>query len=126
MLAQVMKNHDIGARTESFVKLSKAEIETLDVTAVSLICLSALDGSSPAFLRFVLRRLRRRAPGATILVGTWWRRTGLRDTDEEIDEVVKETKVASFVDAVRFCLTQTSDMALETTAPAAALLSAVS
>ncbi len=109
MLAQLLVGHEVGARTESYGKLSKAEIATLDVSGVEVICLSALDGSSPAFLRFVVRRLHRRAPAAIVVMGTWWRRSGLRDTDEELDDAIKAPKVATFVDAVRFCLAQRVD-----------------
>ena len=108
MLTQVFLSHEMGARSESFTSLSKAAIEHLDVEGVALICLSALDGSSPAFMRFVLRRLRRRAPHAKILIGAWWRRDRLRESDEEIDRVVREPKVSTFVDAVRFCLAQSA------------------
>ncbi len=111
MLAQVFKSYEIGARLEGHARLSKAEIERLDVSGVAMICLSALDGSSPAFLRFVLRRLRRRAPDAQILVGAWWRRDGLRDGDGEIDDAVKEPKVTTFVDALRYCLSQADEPA---------------
>lgn len=106
MLAQVFQSHDVGAAMASHASLTKTAIESLDVGGASLICVSALDGGSAAFLRFVLRRLRRRAPHAQILVGAWWRRQGRRDSDEEIDAAVKDAKVATFVDAVRFCLTQ--------------------
>lgn len=109
MMAQVFKSYDIGARIEEHTRLSKAEIEKLDVSGVAMICLSALDGSSPAFLRFVLRRLRRRAPGAQILVGAWWRRDGLRESDGEIDDAIKDPKVTTFVDALRYCLAQADE-----------------
>lgn len=106
MLAQVFQSHELGAIMASHALLTKTAIESLDVSGVSLICLSALDGGSAAFLRFVLRRLRRRAPQAQILIGTWWRRNGQRDSDEEIDAAIKDPKVATFVDALRFCLSQ--------------------
>ncbi len=108
MLAQILTGNEIGARAASFTSLSKAEIEQLDIDGVSLICLSALDGGSPAFLRFVLRRLKRRAPHAEILVGAWWRHNGYGPMDQEIDEAVREPKVTGFVDAVRFFLSQPS------------------
>ncbi len=106
MLAQVFKGHDVGAATASHGLLAKTAIDGLDASKASLICVSALDGGSAAFLRFVLRRLRRRAPDAQILIGAWWRRNGQRDSDEEIDEAIRDPKVATFVDALRFCLTQ--------------------
>ncbi len=106
MLAQVFKSHDVGATMASYASLTKTAIDALDVKGVSLICVSALDGGSAAYLRFVLRRLRRHAPQAQVLLGTWWRREGRRDSDEEIDAAVKDEKVATFVDALRFCLSQ--------------------
>jgi predicted PurR-regulated permease PerM len=109
MLAQVLVGHGIGARADAHTRLSKAEIGSLEVAGVELIILSTLDGSSPAFLRFILRRLRRRAPKATILIGAWWRRSGPRETDDELDEAITDPKVASFIDAVRYCLSHTAE-----------------
>ena len=37
----------------------------------SLVCLSLISTSSPARARFLVRRIRRRAPGAVVLVGLW-------------------------------------------------------
>lgn len=120
MLAQVFQSHDVGAAMASHASLTKTAIEKLDVGSASLICVSALDGGSAAFLRFVLRRLRRRAPQAQILVGAWWRRDGRRDSDEEIDAAVKDAKVATFVDALRFCLSQTTAQAVTRPSPMSA------
>ena len=106
MLTEVLTAQGIGARAETAASLSKAAIQELDVTGVKLVCLSALDGSSPAFLRFVLRRLKRRAPEARIVLGTWWRRNGLRETDQEIDAMMKDDKVSTFTDVVQFCMAQ--------------------
>jgi hypothetical protein len=36
-----------------------------------LICLSLISTSSPARIRYVVRRIRRRAPGAEVLIGAW-------------------------------------------------------
>jgi predicted PurR-regulated permease PerM len=123
MLAKVLIGYGIGARAETFGKLSKAEIEALDVSQVRLICLSALDGSSVAFLRFALRRLQRQAPGATILVGAWWRRSGLRDVDDAVEDAVKRPKASTLIDAVRFCLAQREDDAAADTALSAGAVS---
>ena len=121
MLAKVLGAYGMGASSEGFETLSKTEIEALDVSHVRLICLSCLDGSTSAFLRFVLRRLRRRAPHAKILLATWWRRSGLRDSDEELDEVIRLPKASTIIDVVRFCLAQRDDEAHAQPAPAARL-----
>ena len=112
MLAQLLDKRGLGARAESFQSLSKVEIARLDVSGARLICLSCLDGSSSAYLRFALRRVRRRAPRAKILVGAWWIQqqgdeapgTGQFDDDRAVSEPIATT----IIDAVRFCLASAS------------------
>lgn len=103
MLAQVFTAHGIGAASETFGRLSKADLPSLDVSRARMVVLSSLEGSSPAFLRFVVRRVRRHAPHVEIVVGTWWRRTGPQETDAAIDDAIHQTKVTTFHDAVRHC-----------------------
>jgi hypothetical protein len=46
--------------------------ERIDFTGARLICLSYLEiGGTPSHLRYLIRRLRREAPDAAILVGLW-------------------------------------------------------
>ena len=111
MLAQVFAAHGIGATSETFSGLSKANIGALDATRTRIVVLSCLEGSSPAFLRFVVRRVRRHAPHVDIVLGTWWRRTGPRDTDAEVDAAVRQPKVTTFLDAVRHCFTDHAEPA---------------
>jgi predicted PurR-regulated permease PerM len=51
--------------------LSSLAVDELPVRGVSVICLSLLGGDSPAQLRYLVRRLRRRARRARIVVGYW-------------------------------------------------------
>ena len=123
MLAQILNHRGIGARSERHTALSKSAIATLDVANTRLICLSCLDGSSSAYLRFALRRLRRHAPGAKILIGAWWRQA-LADTGPS-DDGFTEQRAATIVDASRFCLAAASaltgdDLAAVEASPAAA------
>jgi len=47
-------------------------IRSLNVEGVSMICLCYLEISgNPSHLRYLLRRLRTRAPGVPVLVGIW-------------------------------------------------------
>ncbi len=62
----------------------------------SLVCLSLISTSSPARARFLIRRIRRRAPRARILVGFWGPPT--REVTAE------ETARATSADAVAFSL----------------------
>lgn len=111
MLAQVLAQRGLGARAESFEMLSKANIDRLDASTTRLICLSCLDGSSAAYLRFALRRVRRRAPRARILIGAWWRQAEESlpsDIQLEEDRTLPDASSATIVDAARFCLAAAS------------------
>lgn len=106
MLAQLLEHRGIGARAESHATLSKAAIGALDVANTRLICLSCLDGSSSAYLRFALRRIRRRAPEAKILIGAWWLQAAQGAAAS--DGGPSEPRATTIVDAARFCLAAAS------------------
>ncbi|PZO82472.1 MAG: AI-2E family transporter [Mesorhizobium amorphae] len=72
MLAQLLEKHGLHARVAPYQAASREGIETLDVEGVAMVCISYLDISgSPSHLRYLLRRLQKRLPGAPILVGLW-------------------------------------------------------
>ena len=72
MLAQVLRKHGLGAELVPYASASRSGINSLDVSGTAMICISYLEISgSPAHLRYLLRRLKQRAPGAKILVGLW-------------------------------------------------------
>jgi predicted PurR-regulated permease PerM len=72
MLAQLLRKHGLGARVEQHEALARTAIQSLDVSGAGAICVSYMEETgSPAHLRFLLRRLRQRAPQARIVVGLW-------------------------------------------------------
>ena len=72
MLSQLLGQHGIEARRVSNAAVSRDTIATLDVTGVDIIAISYLEVTgSPAQLRYLVRRLRERAPEARIIVGLW-------------------------------------------------------
>jgi predicted PurR-regulated permease PerM len=71
MLAQIMEKHGIGARLEPCAAASASRIFGLDPAGVAMVCVSCLGSPSPVQLRYFVRRLRRRLPRATLLVGLW-------------------------------------------------------
>jgi len=73
MLVQLLGKHGLEARLVPYEAVSRDRVERLDVDGVAMVCISYLDISgSPAHLRYLLQRLRRRLPrGAPILVGLW-------------------------------------------------------
>jgi predicted PurR-regulated permease PerM len=73
MLVQLLGKHGMGGRLVSYTQVNRNGIDTLDVVGVRMACISYLDISgSPAHLRYLMQRLRRRLPkGAPLLVGLW-------------------------------------------------------
>ena len=66
-----------------------------------MVCVSYLDASSPAHMRYTIRRLRRKLPNAQILLGCW-----MPDGDTAtLRDTAKPDAVAiTLRDAVRLCL----------------------
>jgi predicted PurR-regulated permease PerM len=72
MLAQLLRRHGLGARVERHEAAGRSAIGTLDVSGAGAIVVSYLeDTGSPAHLRFLVRRLRQRAPLAKVIVALW-------------------------------------------------------
>ncbi|RZM31822.1 MAG: AI-2E family transporter, partial [Sphingomonas sp.] len=72
MLAQLLGQRGVTVRRVPNAAVSRDTIATLDVTGVDLIAVSYLEVTgSPAQLRYLVRRLRERAPAARIIVGLW-------------------------------------------------------
>lgn len=102
LLARLLETHGFAPRTASFDLLMKANMEAADLSGVRLVILSCLDGSSPAYLRFAQRRLRRKLPEAVILIGAWWRSVDGENT--EPDDTSGDVRVATLGEAVAFCV----------------------
>ena len=105
MLAQLLRKHGLGARVAPYRAASREGIRDLDITGVAMVCVSYLDiTGNPSHLRYLLERLRRRAPGVPILVGLW--PVGEKVlTDAAVGrEVGADAYVSSLRDAVEACL----------------------
>ncbi len=102
MLAQVLVQHGFGAEARSFEMLAKANIGQLPLEEVRLVCLSCLDGSSAAYLRFILRRIGRRNTAVPVLIGAWWRKGGAHEGGQ--DSAVGHESVSSLAEAVGFAV----------------------
>ncbi len=73
MLAQLLGKHGMGARLTPYEAASRERVDMLDVDGVAMVCISYLDiAGTPAHLRYLMQRLRRKLPrGTPILVGLW-------------------------------------------------------
>jgi predicted PurR-regulated permease PerM len=107
MLAQLSTAHGLAARVEGAEALSTANVFRLETTGVAIVCLVYLDASGPAHMRYSVRRLRRKLPKATIILGCW-----VKDIDPAALELVREgakadLAAASLGDAVKLCIEAT-------------------
>jgi hypothetical protein len=71
MLSQLSTAHGLSARVEGAEALSTANIFRLDTKGVAIVCLVYMDATGPAHMRYSVRRLRRKLPKATIILGCW-------------------------------------------------------
>jgi predicted PurR-regulated permease PerM len=97
MLAQLLVKHGLGARIAGAEALSTAGILRLDTPEIAMVCISYLDGSSPAHIRYTIRRLRRKLPHAQILLGCWL-------TDRDITSLRETVKVDVILTTLREAL----------------------
>jgi predicted PurR-regulated permease PerM len=106
MLAQLLHKEGIGAQLVPYAAVSRARLGSLDLLSVRMICVSYVDISgSPPHLRYLIRRLRARAPGIPILVGNW----PVADTvlhDRELRQAIgADCYVSTLAEAVENCVT---------------------
>ena len=67
--AQLLRREGIPAEAKETETLSISKLFALETKDVALICLCYLEHATPAQLHYTSRRLRRKAPGVSILVG---------------------------------------------------------
>jgi hypothetical protein len=107
MLGQLSTAHGLAARVEAAGALSTANIFRLETTGVAIVCLIYMDAGSPAHMRYSVRRLRRKLPKATIILGCW-----MKDMDPAALESLREgakadLAAASLGGALKLCIEAT-------------------
>jgi predicted PurR-regulated permease PerM len=72
MLAQLLDGQGVASRTIPHTLVSREVIAQLDLSDVKVVTVSCLElAGTPAYLRYLIRRLRQRAPDATFIAGLW-------------------------------------------------------
>ena len=72
MLSQLMYQRGVGTRLVGNAQVSRQTIAQLDLAGIDVVAVSYLElAGSPAELRYLIKRLRSRAPRAKIVVGLW-------------------------------------------------------
>jgi predicted PurR-regulated permease PerM len=107
MLGQLSTAHGLAARVEAADALSTANIFRLETAGVAIVCLVYMDAASPSHMRYSVRRLRRKLPEATIILGCW-----LKDMEPAALESLREgakadLAAASLGEAIKLCIEAT-------------------
>jgi predicted PurR-regulated permease PerM len=108
MLAQLLEKHGLGARAEGADAVAISNIARLETSGVVMVCLSYLDASSRAHMRYTIRRMRRKLPNAKILLGCW---TADVDPTTLLETTKPDAVAPTLRDAIRICLEAADDTA---------------
>ena len=112
IFAQLLSKHGINARVGDADVRSIANAAGFDTNGVALACVSFLDSSSPAHIRYTIRRLRRRLPNVPIVLGCW---ASNIDLSEMADTVRADGVVTTLREGLEICMAHATN-ALKTEA----------
>jgi predicted PurR-regulated permease PerM len=104
MLAQLCTAHGLAARIGEAGTLSPTNALRLETTGVAIVCLVYLDASGPAHMRYSVRRLRRKLPNATIILGCWMKETDPAALEQLRDGTKADMVAASLGEALKLCI----------------------
>src|SRR6202045_1753578 len=104
MLGQLSTAHGLAARVEGADALSTTNIFRLETTGVAIVCLVYLDAGAPAHMRYAVRRLRRKLPKATIILGCWLKNIDPAALEKLRDGAKADLAAASLAEAVKLCI----------------------
>jgi hypothetical protein len=104
MVSQLLTLHGLAARVEGPDALATANLFRMETAGVALVCLSYLDTTNIAHIRYAVRRLRRKLPRAIIMVGCWNTNDGAERLDALRDGAKADLFCSSFREAVQLCV----------------------
>ena len=100
ILATLLVKHGVGAEAVSWRSVSPAGLAKSASDSVQVLCLSCLSSQFSAHLKFLTRRLRRRYPAATIIVGLWSAHDSLAIPAARLAEIGADVAVRSLQEAL--------------------------
>ena len=107
MLGQLSTAHGLTARVEGAEALSTNNIFRLETTGVAIICLVYMDAAGPAHMRYSVRRLRRKLPKATIVLGCWMKEIDPAALEQLREGAKADLAAASLGEAIKLCIEAT-------------------
>jgi hypothetical protein len=119
MLAQLLTQRGVASRRIPHSSVSREMIAQLDLSAVTVITVSYLElAGAPAHLRYLIRRLRHRAPHAALIAGLWPQGEAVLNEPQAQKALGGDRYVASLREAIDASLAAMSDpSALQDLAP---------
>jgi len=118
MLAQLLAQRGIATRRISHSSVSREMIGQLDLSTFKVISVSCLElEGAPAHLRYLIRRLRQRAPDATLIAGLWPQDDAMVNELQARTALGGDRYVASLRDAIETSLEALSDPSASQTPP---------
>src|SRR5450631_3174786 len=107
MLGQLSTAHGLAARVEGAEALSTTNVFRLETTGVAIICLVYMDAIGPAHVRYSVRRLRRKIPKATIILGCWMKEMDPAALEQLRESAKADLAAASLGEAIKLCIEAT-------------------
>ena len=91
ILATLAEIHGAKTKTERLETVRRGNAPSLDLSGTALVCLSSVDIKTPAHIHYAVRHLRKKFPGARLLLAVW------SDTDEQALRDLKAAMNADYV-----------------------------
>jgi predicted PurR-regulated permease PerM len=105
ILTQLLNKHGVRARFAPNAELSRDRIGSLDVEGVKMLCVCCLEITGrPAYLRYQLERLKRRLPGARIVIGLWPRESSPQANESLRQAMGADYYPSSLRESLNICL----------------------
>jgi predicted PurR-regulated permease PerM len=105
ILMQLLRHRGFDPKLMRMADISTSHMQGIEMNGTRLVCISMLDTEHRgAYLKFLVRRLRRILPGARLL-GAFWKYDEEDKRVKDIAAIVPE-KVKSLAEAVDYCVAQ--------------------
>ena len=105
-LGQLLEHHGMDVRLLPFRLLQSARLREVDAGHPAVVILSYMSSDSLAHARFLVRRLRRRLPEATIIAGFWGFAAEERSRREPVEATRADRVATSLQEAVESAMAE--------------------
>jgi predicted PurR-regulated permease PerM len=102
MTSQALEEHDISAKVLPPIAASPGALGQLDLAGVEVVCLCYLHMKPQVYARYILRRLRRRAPHIKLIACCW----NLAPESEQAGDLAKQMGADAVFVSLRACIEQ--------------------